>query len=251
MKKILLSSLISAVLTSTIVADESDFIYDGTSVGGQISLFGLGLNVKGKFGDNFGIRAGFDKYSQKDIDIDITDDGGSEVNYNLDIDLQDFYLLGDYHPWKSSFKLVGGLIVNGTSLDGVITPNDKSNVTYTFNNHTYTLNDIGKVNTKVDWDPVAPYIGIGWDTSFAKDKGWGFIFDAGVAFQGSAKTDYEVVFGESLKDNPNDNETEKIIKAESRKQIKNDLDIEMKKLQDDLDDYELLPYISIGVNYKF
>jgi hypothetical protein len=250
MKKIILSSLASTLFVSSIYGSNG-IEYQNSSVGGVISTGGLGLSLKGKFTNSFALRAGFDKFKQDDIDIDVTDDSGSEVNYNLDVDLQDFYLLGDYHPWQSSFKLVGGLIVNGSTFDGVITPNDKSNVTYTFNNHTYTLNDIGKVNTSVDWDPIAPYIGIGWDTSFAKDSGWGFIFDAGVAFQGSANTDYEVVFGKSLKDNPDDSEIEKIAKAESRKQIKSDLDIEMKKLQDDLDDYELLPYISIGVNYKF
>ena len=145
------------------------------------------------------------------------------------------------------------MIINNSNLDGVITPSqtDSNSIEFTFNGHRYSTKEVGSVNTKVDWDPVAPYVGIGWDTSFDKDSGWGFTCDLGVAFQGSAKATYSVNYGTALKDNPDDTPIEKEAKAQTRRQIKSDLDEEMNKLQNDLDDYKILPYISFGINYKF
>jgi hypothetical protein len=275
MKKILLSSLVSVVITSTLMANDSDSVYDGTSVGGQISLFGAGLNVKGKFGDSFGVRAGFDKYTQKDIDVNVDDAGDAEVKYIFDADMQDFLLVGDYHPWQGSFRMSGGMIINGTKFDGNIIPNSKNNqdISFEFNDKTYTYkaDELGIIHTKVDWDPVAPYVGLGWDTSFDKKSGWGFTCDLGVAFQGSATASYDLEYGKALdidariaqetKDLPDGSEKEAKIteikqevnsrKSEIDGEIKKELDKEMKDLQDDLDDLKILPYVSIGVNYKF
>jgi hypothetical protein len=253
MKKSLLSLTLISIIGSSLIADNRvpNLVYQNTSVGGQVGIYGLGLNVKGKFNDYFGVRAGFDKFKKSDIDIDVEDETGTEVNYNFDVDLNDIMFVADYHPWRGSFKIVGGLIVNGSNLEGVITPKDSGDYAFEFNGHTYTINDIGSVDTKVDWDPVAPYLGIGWDTSFGKSKGWGFTFDAGVAFQGSATAEYKVNFGEGLKDKESDSDAERLVKRTTRDQIKNDLDVEMKELQDDLDDYKILPYISMGFNYKF
>ncbi len=248
MKKILLSSL----LVTSLFAENRLYMAE-TSIGGQISLYGIGLNAKIKVNDYLGLRAGFDKFKKNDINIDVKGDGDIDTNYNFDLDLQDFLLVGDYHPWKSPFRFSGGMVVNGSNLDGVITPvvRDGKDVEFEFNGHKYSTKEVGSVNTKVDWDPVAPYIGIGYDSTFNKKDTWGWTFDLGLSFQGSAKATYKVNYGASLQDNPNDTAIEKEAKAQTRAEIKQDLDREMNSLQKDLDDYKILPYISLGINYKF
>jgi opacity protein-like surface antigen len=274
MKNIILSSMISLALSSNLLAEVNTPSIDGTSIGGQIGMFGLGLNAKAKFSDTFGVRASFDKYKKSDIEVE-TDDEGAETKYNFDLDLNDIQLVADYHPWAGSFKLVGGLIINGSNLDGDIYPSveDDANIEFDFNgkHYSYKASELGSIHTKVDWDPVAPYLGIGWDTSFAKDKGFGFTFDVGVAFQGSATASYDLKYGKALDidariaeetaDIPDGPEKDAKIKeitdevnsrkAEIDTELKKELDKEMKDLQDDLDDYKVLPYISLGVNYKF
>ena len=228
-------------------------IFSGSSVGGEVSLYGIGMNMTGKINPNFALRGGFDLFKMKDIEVEVQNDSGIDTKYNFDLDLQDFLLVGDYHPWEGSFRLSGGMIVNNSNFDGKITPKarDGKDIEFVFNNHTYSTKEVGSVDTKVDWDPVAPYLGIGWDTSFEKQRGWGFTCDLGIAFQGSATAHYHINYGDSLMENVTDTPIEKMSKEQIRNEIKQNLDSEMVELQDEMDKYKVLPYISLGINYKF
>ncbi len=252
MKKRFMAMITIVSLAQLLNADQTEVFQRGT-IGGEISLYGIGMNVTGKVNSKFALRGGFDMFKMKDIEIEVQNDNGIDTNYNFDLDLQDFLLVGDYHPWEGSFRISGGMIVNNSNFDGTITPKarDGKDIEFVFNNHTYSTKEIGSVDTKVDWDPVAPYLGIGWDTSFEKEKGWGFTCDLGVAFQGSATAHYHINYGDSLKENADDTLIEKRSKQQTRDQIKKNLDSEMVELQDEMDKYKILPYISLGVNYKF
>jgi len=249
---------------------QADIAYQGTSVGVQAAIFGIGGNVKGKISDNIGIRASYETFSVNDYEVE--DD---KTKYNFDLKLEDFMLVGDYHPWAGSFKLSAGMIVNNSVLDGDITPNlqGQDKIEFDFNNkhYVYSINELGAIQTKVDFDPVAPYVGLGWDTSFDKLKGFGFTFDLGVAYQGSAQATYKLKYGAALDvdkriaeetanipDGPQKTAKINQIKTEvenRRQQIENeikaDLDDRMLSLQEELDKYKWMPYISIGFNYKF
>ncbi len=256
MKKILVAASLMFSLA------QADFGYQGTSVGLQGAIYGPGGTIKGKISDNLAIRAGFDTYSINDYEVE--DD---TTTYNFDLKLEDFMLVSDYHPFGGSFKLTGGMIVNNSVLDGDITPNtrDTDKIEFTFNgvDYSYNLNELGSIKTKVDFDPVAPYVGFGWDTSFDKESGFGFTFDLGVAYQGAAQASYSLQYGEALDiekataDIPDGAVKDaKIaeIKAEQQRikdELESSLDAEMVSLQNELDKYEWMPYVSIGFNYKF
>ncbi len=256
MKKIILASALLATMA------QAEMTYEGTSVGVQAAIFGLGATVKGKLNDNLGVRASFDTFSVDDYEVE--DD---EVKYNFDLDLKDFMLLGDYHPWEGSFKLSAGMIINNSVLDGTITPNtrDADKIEFDFNNkhYVYSVSEIGAIETKVDFDPVAPYIGFGWDTSFDKKSGFGFTFDLGIAYQGAAQATYKIKYGEALDPEKATADIEDPIlkqqaiaeiearQKEIKDELEKELDKEMISLQDELDKYEWMPYISIGFNYKF
>ncbi len=258
MKKIVLKSVLLSALLLPVGAVAGENI----SIGTQVGIFGIGANAKYKINDQFGVRAGFDMFSIEDFEIE--DD---EVTYNFDVELQDVMFVADWHPWKGSFKTSAGLIINGSNVDGDITPTATSgeNIEFDFNgvNYSYAIDDLGAIQTTADFDPVAPYIGIGWDTSFNKDKGFGFTFDLGIAFQGSIQTDYSLRFGDSLdidkatagmSDGAAKDQLIAEITAERERitnELKTELDREMVTLQDELDKYEIMPYVSIGFNYKF
>jgi len=239
MKKVFTATTISLILASGLSATEG---FDNISVGSQVGIFGLGANVKYKINEQFGVKAGFDMFSVSDYEVE---DEETYTKYNFDLKLQDFMIIGDYHPWKGSFKTSAGIIVNSSSLDGEVTPSLSQE--FKFQDRTYSTDDIAKVNTKADFDPVAPYVGIGWDTSFNKEKGFGFTFDIGVIFQGSAQIDYNVDYKELINPTPEEELARDIIIND----INKDLEKEKISLQKELDKYELLPYISIGFNYKF
>ena len=265
-KSVLASAILSTVLVSNLSAkwdilNESQNISIGAQLGG-IAGIGLGANAKYKIDDQFGARVGFDMFSVNDIEIE-----DKEVTYNFDASVQDVHMLIDWHPWEGSFRTSAGLIINNSELDGDITPTATQNqeIKFTFDGkeYNYKLDELGSINTVADFDPVSPYVGIGWDTSFDKDKGFGFTFDLGVAFTGSMKTSYNLKFGEALDIDkqtaniPDGTAKEAKISEIKQKQqeikdeLEKHLDKEMVTLQDELDKYEILPYVSIGFNYKF
>jgi hypothetical protein len=258
--------ILSTVLASNLSAQwghlqESKNISLGANIGGLAGI-GIGANVKYKVDDRFAVRAGFDIFSVSDVEIEDED-----VTYNFDAKVQDLNLLIDWHPWEGSFRTSAGILVNSSDLDGDITPTvaNGKNIEFTFNGtkYSYSADEVGSIHTVADFDPIAPYVGIGWDTSFDKDKGWGFTFDLGVAFTGSMKADYSIKYGEALDidkatagipDGPEKDAKIAEIKREQKKiedELSKELDKEMVTLQDELDKYKILPFVSIGFNYKF
>ena len=231
MKKILFSVVTATLLAGSLSADSSKIDWSNTSLGADVGTTGIGITGVKQLKDypNWAVRVGAHKYSKNFTTTD------NKADYDFDLKLADVQLMADYHPWMTSFKVTLGALYNGTDFKGKITPRGTS---YTFNGHTYTTGQIGRVDTKVDFDnSIAPYLGIGWDTSFNKpEKSWGFTFNLGVAYTGSAKVSYtpHIVNNNIDKD-----------------KLYKDLDVEKKSLQDDLDKYKYLPYISIGFNYKF
>ena len=229
MKKIVLSIGVISLLAVSSLNAQVDF--SNTSVGGDIGTTGIGITgvkkLKG-YDDKWGVRVGYHQFSKS---FNTTD---NEADYDFDLDLQDFQLMADYHPWNTSFKVTFGALYNGTEFDGKITP--KGGTTITIGGTPYTTGELGGVKTKVKFDnTIAPYIGIGWDTSFYKPKNsWGFTFNLGVAYTGSAKVSYTADYG-----------------SVAKSEIDAKLEIEKASLQDDLDKYKYLPYLSIGFNYKF
>ncbi len=263
-KTILRSTLLSAILLPIVAVAGNNI-----SVGSQASIFGIGLNAKYKIDSQFGVSGSFDMFTLKNYEVNEKD-----VKYNFDVDLQDILLTADWHPWSGSFKAVGGIIVNNSNMDGDIIPNiDGDTIDFTFNgiDYSYKVSELGSISTLAEFDPIAPYVGIGWDTSFNKDSGFGFVANIGLAFQGAVETSYRLNYGEALdvdkevarqtanipdgaaKDALIKNITDEINQRREtiENDIKNSIDQEMKTLQDTLDKYKIVPYISIGFNYKF
>lgn len=243
MMKLISSTLLATALLATQAS--ADMLYQGTSVGGQAGIFGLGATLKGKLSDTLGVKVGFDKFTYNDIEI--VDD---EVTYNFDVKTEDFLATLDWHPYASSFKTSAGVIVNNSNLVGNVTPTTAT--TFTFNGVTYSTSDIAKVDTSAEFDPVAPYVGIGWDTSWTKKSGFGFTFDLGLIYQGSAKVDYTVDYAPvPVTGNAAVDAAAQQARADLIKEVDANLAAEKRSLQTELDKYEFLPYIAIGVNYKF
>ncbi len=236
MKKILSSIVVASFLATVASADVSSIDWSNTSLGADVGTTGFGITGVKQLKDypNWAVRVGAHKYSKNFTTTD------NKADYDFDLKLADVQLMADYHPWMTSFKVTMGALYNGTDFKGKITPRNSN---YTFNGVTYSSGVTGKiarVDTKVDFDnSIAPYLGIGWDTSFNKsEKTWGFTFNLGVAYTGNAKVSYNPTYGSAAT-------------VADKQEIKNNLDVEKKSLQDDLNKYKYLPYISIGFNYKF
>lgn len=185
-----------------------------------------GIGVEGEYSLNeyLGARLGanYFKYS-----YDGTKD---DVKYNFDLGLKTVSALVDLHPFKGSFRLSAGAFYNWNQLDATA----ESSATYDIGNNTYTGAQLGTLKGTIDFNKIAPYFGLGWDTSFGKESGWGVVLDAGALFQGNPKVALSA-------DGP----------ISTDPTFQQNLALEEKNLQDDLDSYKVYPIISLGVSYRF
>ena len=273
MKKWIARSLLTTMMISPLAQAETT----GFSAGVQGGVYGFGANFKGKFSDYLGVKVGYDTHTYKDIEVEEED-----VTYNFDVQTKATLATADIHPYANSFALRVGAIINDSNMIGDIKPKSVSDtIKFEFNGtpYEYSVDELGSIQTLTDFDPVAPYVGIGWDTSWNKESGFGFTFDLGASRQGAARVSYKLQYGTALdfdqqidiaiaeetKGIPESPQKDAKIaeikervtadiaskRAEIETNIKTELDKEMDSLQKELNKYDWIPYIAIGVNYKF
>lgn len=221
MKKIIIVSVLTILSTvSEFYAQGSDY-HLGFRIAPRISTLGAGLEVAKGFSPNFGVRAGFNYFS---YGYDATE---SDVSYDLDLELKNFAILADWHPFEGAFRLSGGILLNGNGLTGLAKPT----APVAIGNANY---DLTSVNLDVSYNSVAPYFGLGWDTTFGDDDNWGFAFDLGLIYSGSPDATLNV-------SGPD----------EANPLLADDLNRERQELQNDLDTLKWWPVVSAGVVYQF
>jgi hypothetical protein len=182
---------------------------------------GAGLEVAKGFTPNFGVRAGFNYFT---YGYDATE---SDVSYDLELELKNFAILADWHPFEGAFRLSGGILINGNGLTGQAKPT----APVAIGNADY---DLTSVNLDISYNSVAPYFGLGWDTTFGDADNWGFAFDLGLIYSGSPDAGLNV-------SGPDQNDP----------LLADDLNRERQELQNDLDTLKWWPVVSAGLVYQF
>ncbi len=119
------------------------------------------------------------------------------------------------------------MLINGNGLSGSAKPSalvEIGSVDY----------DLDSVNLDISYNTIAPYFGLGWDSTFGDSDNWGFAFDLGLIYSGSAEAALTASgTGTSLPGF-----------EENRQKEQNEL-------QNDLDSLEWWPVISAGLVYQF
>jgi len=173
MKKIILAVALS-VLTIPAFAD--------TTANVKLSTLGLGLEAAFPLTQSVDGRIGLNtfKYSINKTSTS----NGVNTDYKGDLNLGSVEALADWHPFSGSFRLSGGLVYNNNHLSMTAQPTSGGNVNVGNNNYAVGAGDY--VNATIDFNKVAPYLGIGWGRT-PKNTGFSFTSDIGVLFQGSPK----------------------------------------------------------------
>lgn len=195
-----------------------------SSVALKVSTLGGGIEAERSFSDAAGGRVGINYFT---ADYSATIDN---IDYDIDLNLMSVSAILDWHPFKGSFRISGGVMYNDNHID----INSEPAATFEIGDTTYSAQDAGTLEGKVDFNDIMPYIGIGWDTSFGKNNRFGLLVDLGVVYQGSPDVDLSA-------DGP----------LASNQAFQNDLQTEEDKLKEDLEPYEYYPVIGIGLSYRF
>lgn len=154
------------------------------------------------------------------------EDGGGSISPKLG--LMTIGALLDWHPWAQGFRLSAGLYLNKNKIDLTADVGD----TVEINDREYSLSDL---RGRVDFNTLAPYLGLGYGNAVGSNGRWHFSCDVGVMFQGTPKVDLQATIGDPA----------------LQAQLDADIKEEAKKIEDDLAGFKYYPVVSLGVAYLF
>ena len=218
MKKYLLAVLVGTLSSPAFASDKASFDVDA-----HLSTLGYGLGVAFPMTDTIAGRLGFNQLSRS------FDKTSGSVNYAGDLKLSSFDALADWHLFNGVTHLTAGLMYNNNKLAMTAVP---SGSTITINGNTYPSSAVGTMTAAVDFNKVAPYLGLGWSGQ-AKNTGFSFKSDFGILFQGKPKATVTCT-------NPLNDPT-----------LATDCKAAQTTLGDDLKNFKYYPVISFGLGYAF
>jgi len=222
-RKIVVSLLL--VAASTIAA--SAF---AQSIGGGLRLGtpGIGLELESLVTDRFGIRALANGGS---ISHDYDESG---IQYDGKFRFGTGFLLADWHPYATGFRLSGGLAYNNQRFEGSARPGGG---TVNINGTNYSAAQVGSLDGRVRFSKASPYVGVGWGLSPRAGSRLYFSADLGVMYQRPNAT-LTGTCGTALP-------------AGVCAQLQSDIRAEEGEFREAADDLRFYPVISVGFGLRF
>jgi hypothetical protein len=199
-------------------AHADDDLWFGIKAG----TLGLGLEATWRPVPYLDVRGGFNAFR---YDFDASESG---VEYDAQLDLRTLYATANLRMPLSPFRVTAGLFSNGNELNLVT----RDSATVEVGGTTYTAAQIGRLEARADFDGVAPYVGVGLDFRVANTLG--VSVDLGVLRQGSPSI--TAIASGPIASDP---------------AFQSELESERQQLEAELDDYDLYPVLSIGLNVNF
>lgn len=196
---------------------------EGHAVAAKAGALGLGLEYAYSISERVGLRVGL---NGSEFGFDAEESG---IEYDFDLVWDSLSVAVDFHPRGTALRLTGGVLRNDNRLEAV----SRSAGNITVGDTTYTPAEIGTLTGRVGFDDTAPFVGVGWDWSKRK-TGFGVSFDLGVLQQGSPQVSLTAdgtIVGDPV--------------------FASDVAAEERELSDSLEDFDLLPFATLGLVFRF
>ena len=243
---------LAAAVASPALAEEAN----GWRVGAHGGTAGVGASAAWDFHDKLAVRAIANRfnYDRKET--------VSGKRYKGKLELANFGLLLDWHPFDNGFRVSGGAILNRNEINARANADD-----FKIGNTDYGQ---GNLDANVDFRNFAPYLGVGYDGGRGK-KGFSFFAEAGAMFQGKARlTGKGSVMGAartalagkqcnftiSRSGQANitggtGTTTTECTTVAGGVNLAEDIQREHEKLNDKLKNFKVYPVVALGVIYRF
>jgi hypothetical protein len=212
------SLLLAFLSSSAALAEDGAF-----GVTTKFGTLGFGVELSRSFLGSGEARVAFNHF---DYDYD---DVASDIDYAMDLGLKSTTLMLGWHPGRTSFRIGGGMLVNGTDVAAVGKPSGS----YQIGDTIYDGDDVGTLDARLDFERFVPMAGIGWDGSFVGRR-LGVALDLGVVFHGDA--DIVMQASGPIASDP---------------EFMSDLAQETAEMQEDLDRFDVYPMASVGLSFRF
>lgn len=205
------------------------------ALGAKAGTLGAGAELTVGLSRQLNTRLGVNGFNYSDERREV-----SEIEYDSEASLRTATALLDWHPGGRGFRLTGGLVYNDTEVTGNSLP--PASGVYDLGGVPVPVSILGTLDARADFEPVVPYVGLGWGNAVAEGKTLGFFIDLGVIFQGEAN----VELTPNLPANSPINTT-----PGARDALEILLSREERDLEAEASDYDLYPVVSIGLSYRF
>lgn len=227
MKKITLRQALIApmiwLMASTAHADI------GLGITGGTTGIGISLTVP-LYDDYLNLRGTYNKAS---LETDLEED---DVDYTVTVDLANYGLLIDWHPFGGSIRLTAGMMASRNEIDGTATPTTATEI----GDVEFEPEDIGTIFLHTRYGNSIPgYVGFGWGNSVSKDERLTFSLDIGLMFTGEMEVELRA-------DSPLGNSVPAI-----QAQLLLELEKEEANIEEDLSDITVWPVFNLGVAFRF
>ncbi len=193
------------------------------SIGAGTTGFGGELQVKTN--DYLSFRGG---YHHLGISHEDDYDG---INYDGDLTFSNVSLIADLHPFKNSFVISAGAYIGDKKIEAI----GSSATNVEIGGQVFTPEQAGILELNAEMDDVAPFAGLGFDTTFQGEGRWGFKLIAGAIFAG--EPELTLVSRDGIfSDDPN------FIALVEEERL---------EIQEELEDFEIIPVVEAGISFRF
>lgn len=199
----------------------------GVGGGLRIGTPGIGLEVESQLTERFGIRlinGGSVSYGYDE----------SGIRYDDRFRFSTGFLLADWHPYATGFRLSGGLAYNNQRFAGTARPNGG---TININGTNYSAVQVGQLDGRVNFSKASPYLGVGWGLTPRAGSRLYFSADLGVMYQRPSAS-LTGTCGAALP-------------ASVCAQLQGDIRAEETEFREAADDLRFYPVISVGFGLRF
>ena len=200
----------------------------GVGGGLRIDTPGVGLELGGHVTERFGIRG---LVSGGSLSHDYDEAGN---RYDGKFRFGTGFLLADWHPYGTGFRVSGGLAYNNQRFEGSARPGGG---TINISGTNYSAAQVGSLDGRVRFSRASPYLGVGWGLAPRARSHLYFSADLGVMYQRPSAT-LTGTCGSA-------------IPASVCSQLQSDIRAEETEFRDASDDLRLYPVISVGFGLRF
>lgn len=221
--------LLAGVLVAGVVALGATSALAAAGATLKLGTLGLGADLTVGISGKLNARANLNYFKYgKTITEDEDEDGNGGGTIKPKLNLLSVGALLDWHPWAQGFRASAGLYLNRNKVDLTAETND----TVEINDQEYSVSDIGG---KVDFNSLAPYLGIGYGNAVQSNGHWHFSLDVGAMLSGSPKVALRATASDPA----------------LQPQLDADIAEEVEEIEDDLGVFTIYPVVSLGVSYLF
>jgi hypothetical protein len=215
--------MLRGITVALLALPASTALADGHAVGLKVGALGLGAEYTYSLTDRIALRGAL--YGSQ-LGFDAEESG---IDYEFDVVWDSLSAGVDFHPLKSALRLSLGIMQNDNRLELFSRPTQS----VTIGDTTYTPSQIGTLTGAMQFDDTATMAGIGWDWS--RDKRlFGMSLDLGVVDQGSPVVTLRgngTLLGNSA--------------------FEQDIAAETIELASEAEDLDLVPFLSLGFQFRF